>query len=204
MKRTEFALSCTNTQTCTHAHTHARTHTHSFPSHWPLCPHILYTHLPTSPPHAPLSWPLFSISANTPLCDLPSGWVTKQSTSPHVSFPRRYEPQAITSRLLSMVWASSRTCRHDKPQLCNNQPSHNTGRRPMCAETVCSFDFYYANCSQNTPPTPPPFCSAKGTQLCMLHGITTNQLMGTLLSNTHRARSKLEWDILTSRVFISH
>ena len=148
MKRTEFALSCTNT------HKRARTHTRPFPSHWLLRPHILYTHLLTSPPHAPLSWPLFSISANTPLCDLPSGWVTKQSTSPHVSFSRRYEPQAITSRLLSMVWASSRTCRHDKSLLCNNQPSHNTGRRPMCAETVCSFDFYYANCSQSTPLPP--------------------------------------------------
>ena len=70
----------------THTETHIHTHTYT-----------------------PLSFSFWISLANTPLWERPSGWVTRISTSPHVGFPRRYEPQVTTCKPLLILWLVSRT-----------------------------------------------------------------------------------------------
>lgn len=65
---------------------------------------------------SPLSWRVCSTLPKTPLCDLPSGCEMSTSTSPHVAFPRRYEPQAIATRRGSMAKTASFTCTSQSPK----------------------------------------------------------------------------------------
>ena len=84
----------TQRHTYIHTHTHTRTHTDTH----------TYTHT-----YTPLSFSFWISLANTPLWERPSGWVTRISTSPHVGFPRRYEPQVTTCKPLLILWLVSRT-----------------------------------------------------------------------------------------------
>ena len=79
---------CTSVHRDTHRDTHTHTHTHTY---------------------TPLSFSFWISLANTPLWERPSGWVTRISTSPHVGFPRRYEPQVTTCKPLLILWLVSRT-----------------------------------------------------------------------------------------------
>ena len=193
MKRTELHSRAqthinvhARTHALTHTHMHACTHTHSFPSHRPLCPHIHYTHLPASPSRTTL------LASLQYLCKHSSVWPPIGVGNQAVHITTCFLPPAVwtTSHYLeTAVNAMSQFTYLQADTTSHNSVTTSQVTIPEEGLWVLKHSVHLTpttSIARKVPP-PPPFSSAKGTQLCMLHGVTTHQLNGNVVE---QSRSK--------------